>query len=299
MSRRIGAALLGFGLALVLGLFGCGSPGPTRAASITSWDVPAVMTKGTTFTASTDGQAVVIAQFGPRQVARFASEETRVATFSADELPEGTADVSFWIQGTGLTTSQWRARNVRVDRTGPELVRAVVTAAGAGGRLRLLCWDAVALEEVEVSVAETMVLVPVKQTEASPALVPVEVDTSTFPEGRADATVTLRDGAGNQTVVKVPIIIDRTPPLAAFLSPKDGTVLAGPTTVELLASDNLEVIFIEVRASGSALAEVVGPRASLVIDPSMFPKGPISLRAIPRDEVGNAGVPIELRLEVP
>lgn len=284
------------GLALAaLALTGCPEEQPPpghelhrRATQILATSITPYLRSDQSFTVTLNGAGVVSAFFGPRQVSKYVGPGESQAIFFAREFPEGTADLALRIQGQ---MQQRTVGNVTFDFTPPELVRVEGTRLGQGQSLRLRVWDGVSLEAVELSFAGVKHTFHGFYRRRPPQPELLELPGTALPEGRGELEITLRDRAGNTTSVsEVELLVDRTPPPRGRVQrPRSGERVSGVTEIELEGSDNLGPVTLELRASGSALAEVIGPRALVSVDTALFPRGPLTLELVPRDQAGNVG----------
>jgi hypothetical protein len=286
---RLALATRALGAALLCGCPGSGPehlPSASRVVS-TTLESGAILKAGSTFSVTADGRGVVSATFGPRQISRFAEGPDATVTFDAAEFPEGGARLALSIQQA--FSEPVVIDQVWIDHSPPELLRVENAVAGAGQSIRLLLWDAVALDRAELSLGELSETRQLQRTFASAQATVVEIPTAELAEGAFDLALTLWDAAGHQSAHTVPVVIDRTPPVAQILSPAEGAQVAGMLQVEVAASDNVAVAAVTLRANGSLVAVLAGGTSTLAVDTSVFPAGPLVLEVLARDTAGNPG----------
>ena len=92
-------------------------------------------------------------------------------------------------------------------------------------------------------------------------------------------------------VVKVPselLGLDETAPVVTLTSPAAGTHAHGTIVLTVNATDNIGVVGVQYRMSGTALgAEVTTPPFSLAWDTTAVADGAYTLKAVARDAAGN------------
>lgn len=126
------------------------------------------------------------------------------------------------------------------------------------------------------------------------------LDTSLFEDGPHALTAVVLDGVGNASTSRVPIIIDNTPPTVEFVSPMDGSVMAGLFPFSVSSSDALSgLVSLQVLAGGSAPS--VDPSTAFdpavwsvvlngEVDSTIRPDGMLFLTATVVDAAGNETV---------
>ncbi|MGI5860996.1 MAG: hypothetical protein ACOX6T_02945 [Myxococcales bacterium] len=247
---------------------------------------------GARFKVVTDGQGVVRAQFGTRMTSKLANPE---AVFEADDFPEGIATMILSIDDRW---DRFEVERVHIDRTPPELVRISSATLQSGDTLEALVWDAVMLDRVELAFGGANRVVTLPREPATTSLVRARLKADELPEGFAEASLRVADGAGNETVRDFELLVDRTAPTVGIVAPVGGTRVSGVFEVEVVAEDNLGPTSVMLRASGSAIAEVSGPDGKLAVDASLFPAGPLMIEAVARDAAGNLSEPATVSVVV-
>ena len=230
-------------------------------------------------------------------------------TFSGEELGEGLGLLRIVAESRDGVRLEKRVENLLVDLTPPlvDLEREAVARDGAGrdGEIALSVRDAWVLGSVELTFGGKTFRHDLPK--AYPAtlgrtwdITRVTFPARDFPEGRGNAVVVATDAAGNRTLVEVPLRIDGTLPEAAILSPANDSEVDGPFDVMISAKD-LDATAparIDVRIGGAPAVTLLGPDATLRVDPATLSKGKVVVEAIAIDEAGNRSRPANVVLDV-
>jgi hypothetical protein len=287
--------------ALAVVLAGCPAPDPmtgTRASTVleTSLRSGVFLKAGDAFTVTVDGAGVVNAQFGPRQISRYADEANPTVTFLADEFPEGGATMEFTLQSWWWNPLE--VEQVWIDRTAPVLIRVENPVVGLGGNIELLLWDAVALDRAEIQVGEQRFEYPLPRETATSQVTRVALPASELSEGELQLSITVWDAAGNELQTEQTVVVDFTPPQVQFTAPQQGAVVSGQLELQVSAADNVQVRAVELRANGSLVAVLGGGQTTVTIDTGVFPRGELLLEARATDTAGNVGATAQVTVEV-
>ncbi|MBI5503147.1 MAG: hypothetical protein HY907_23080 [Deltaproteobacteria bacterium] len=120
----------------------------------------------------------------------------------------------------------------------------------------------------------------------------VRIVTGALADGRYEARLRVRDAAGNETVKRIGVDVDATPPRVEILEPAPGGVPAGWFPVRLRAIDTRdESVWVELRLGGAPAATARGPEARLELYAGDFSPGELVLEAVAFDEAGNLSEP--------
>jgi hypothetical protein len=130
---------------------------------------------------------------------------------------------------------------------------------------------------------------------AYPATVGTEWDVSRvafaakdLPEKEGDATVVVRDAAGNARTETFHLRIDGTAPTVAITQPANGASVTGTFDVSVTAVDEGPTPpIVELWVGGARILEAAAPLGAIGVDTSTLPSGPVELKAIARDPAGN------------
>lgn len=281
-------------------------PPTAPTMSIELPDFPPLGARGQLSVRVTDEEARsrVTASFR-RNVAKRTNMPADTLVFTGQELGEGMGTLSLVacdesVNGGGACRERL-VSNLLVDLSPPEVdvERAVAspTAEGVAGQISFWVADAYVLGSVQLAFGGK-----VRDYEfprAYPSTLGKQWDVSRvafaardFPEGEGTATLLVRDAAGNERSTDVPIRIDATPPVAIVEQPLAGSTVSGTFSVRVSASDaNAHAQappLIEIWVGGTRIVELPGPVAEIAIDSASLPGGPTEVKAIARDEAGNA-----------
>jgi len=219
-------------------------------------------------------------------------------TFRAAELGEGLGDLVVRACDTRLVCVDRTVTRFLVDLTPPELETDRVVASprreGVDGEIAVWVADAWILGSVELTFAGKRFVHEFphaypdtlgKAWDVSRVAFPA----SELPEGAGDATVVVRDAAGNVTTRKVSVRIDGTPPTARVLEPADGAKVEGPLRVRVAGADPgaTRPVSLDVWVGGALVGTFAGPEAAVTVDTDGLPRGPVSVKVVATDEAGN------------
>jgi hypothetical protein len=121
-------------------------------------------------------------------------------------------------------------------------------------------------------------------------------NTATAPNGPHMLAATARDAAGNvATSVGVVVTVnnvmtgpDTTPPTVSIMTPANGALVSGSTTVTANASDNVGVVGVQFRLDGNVLgSELTAPPYTVTWNTVASTNGAHTLTAVARDANGN------------
>jgi hypothetical protein len=109
-----------------------------------------------------------------------------------------------------------------------------------------------------------------------------------LPEKEGDATVIVRDAAGNARTETFHLRIDGTAPTVAITQPANGASVTGTFDVSVTAVDEGPTPpIVELWVGGARILEAAAPLGAIGVDTSTLPSGPVELKAIARDPAGN------------
>ncbi len=219
-------------------------------------------------------------------------------TFRAAQLGEGLGDLVVRACDTRLACVDRTVTRFLVDLTPPELETDRVVASpkrpGVEGELAVWVADAWILGSVELTFAGKRFVHEFPH--AYPDTIGKSWDVSRvafpaaeLPEGSGDATVVVRDAAGNVTTRKVFVRIDGTAPTARVVEPADGAEVEGPLRVRVAGADPgaTRPVSLDVWVGGALVGTFDGPEAALTVDTDGMPRGPVSVKVVATDEAGN------------
>lgn len=115
-----------------------------------------------------------------------------------------------------------------------------------------------------------------------------KVNRDTLPKGAVALRVVAEDLAGNTQEATVPVEVDRTPPTVVWKAPADGAVVSGTVTLEVEATDNVGVAKVEFFAGSTKLGEATSAPFTFNWNTTVYPDGPVTLKARAVDAAGNA-----------
>lgn len=209
------------------------------------------------------------------------------------------------VDGDGGFTSV-SVLDLLVDLTAPsvEIEPCVVAASGEGARGTLAAWvgDAWALGAVEVAVGNEVI--GAAAFPEWPATFGETWDWSYFsisgadlPIGRATATFTVTDRAGNQTSGACELLVDADPPVVTL----SAALVGGAIHAEVGATDDDDELpgALVLSAGGVEVAHGQAPSTRFVLDAADFPAGELVLEAGARDRAGNEGRSAPLVVTLP
>ena len=258
------------------------------------------------------GGGVVQADFARGSSKVFSGTRAEV-TFSGTELGEGLGLLRLFVSNReGTARLEKRVDNLLVDLSPPlvnleseSVSRTARPEGGLGGEVALLVQDAWVLGYVELSFKGKTLRHDLPK--AYPATLGKAWDVSriTFPasdlpEGRGNAIIVAADAAGNKTLLETPLRIDGTAPEATIVSPANGTAVNGPFDLVISATDRDATgpVRIEVQIGGAPAAVLLGPDATLRIDPATLSPGRVRIDAYAIDEAGNRSLAAGVFVEV-
>lgn len=290
----------------LVGAVGTGCPGTSGLGTLAtelsepSVELGAFLKAGDTFTVKANGDGVVSAHFGPRQISRaVTAPDGLVATFRVEEFPEGRATLFFILQAEGRwNQSSLGVGEIWIDKSPPVLVRADATAGRDRETISVWLFDSVALHSATVTIGPQTIRHDLPQQVMPEEATELRVPLARIDEGEYVLQLQLRDRAGNEATYERDVLVDRTVPVAAFQSPLEGEVVSSELVVSVGASDNFGVASVELRASGSLIAVLGEGQSEVRMDASLFPSGPLELTAVPVDRAGNVGEPASVTVTV-
>ncbi|NOU29585.1 MAG: hypothetical protein HOO96_16905 [Polyangiaceae bacterium] len=210
----------------------------------------------------------------------------------------------------GLCGNTRQINRLLVDLSAPEIAKdrlmASPTGEGLDGEISVWVADAWILGAVELTFQGKTLRKELPHV--YPSTLGKEWDVSRIafaakdlPAGTGLATVVAYDAAGNRATMDMTIRVDATAPTVAIRAPTPDAVIAGdriPVQVFAADADNPVPPTIEIAVGGVRVAELQGPTASLEIDTASLAKGPVEIRAIARDNVGNLSKPTVVTVNV-
>ena len=116
----------------------------------------------------------------------------------------------------------------------------------------------------------------------------VSIPVEELPVGSTVASLLVFDAAGNSTTLELPLVIDGVPPTIDIEEPAADAAVSGAFQVSASASDdNPFTVSIDIFLGGVLVGTGVAPTATVTLDASEFPLGPIELTAVAVDSAGN------------
>ena len=225
------------------------------------------------------------------------SGTTGSITLSGDDLGEGMGTLTLVACDTRDACRERRVDDFLVDMTPPEAELESPTISpklsGIEGQVAVWVSDAWVLGSVDFTFEGKTLRHEFPK--AYPATVGKEWDVSrvTFdakdlPEKEGDATVVVRDAAGNARTQSFHIRIDGTAPTVAITQPANGTNVGGSFDVSLSATDDGPTPpTVELWVGGVRILDATAPLGAITVDTSALPAGPTEVKAIARDPAGN------------
>lgn len=218
-------------------------------------------------------------------------------SLTGPELGEGMGTLTLVACDAANACVERRVTDLLVDTTPPEatLERAAVSPHldGIDGQVAVWAADGWVLGSVELSFkGKTLrhelpnVYPPTLGREWDVSR--VAFDAKELPEGAGDATVVVRDAAGNARTEVFPLRIDGTPPTVAITEPANGATVGTSFDVSITAADDdPEPPVVELWVGGARVLEAAAPLGKVTVDASTLPPGTTELRATARDAAGN------------
>ncbi len=223
---------------------------------------------------------------------------------TGEKLGEGFGTLTLQVTSSANVSATRAVEDLLVDLTPPELVAETLVVQPSGD---LVFWvqDTWVLGSVELTFGGKTLRHEFPK--AYPSTLGTAWDESRvafpahdLPEGRGEAYVIATDAAGNSQGYAVEVAVDGTPPRLAMTAPVEGQVVGDTFDVEVTANDvrNTTPVKVHVYVNESLVGTVLGPRATLRLDTSRFPTGPVEVTTIAVDEAGNASAPRTVQVVV-
>lgn len=216
---------------------------------------------------------------------------------SGADLGEGMGTLTLVACDARSSCRERRVNDFLVDMTPPEaeLERASVSPKleGLDGQVAVWVSDAWVLGSVDLTFGGKTLRHDFPK--AYPTTVGTEWDVSRvafaaseLPEREGDATVVVRDAAGNARTETFRLRIDGKAPTATIAEPAPGAAVSSSFAVRVLAEDDGPApAIVELWVGGARILEAAAPLGVITVDASTLPAGPTELRAVARDEAGN------------
>jgi hypothetical protein len=116
----------------------------------------------------------------------------------------------------------------------------------------------------------------------------VSIPVEQLPIGSTIASLLVFDAAGNSTTLDLPFVIDAVAPSIDISEPLADAAVSGSFQVSASAfDDNPFTVAINIYLGGVLVGTGVAPTATVSLDASEFPLGPIELTALAVDSAGN------------
>jgi hypothetical protein len=116
----------------------------------------------------------------------------------------------------------------------------------------------------------------------------VSIPVEELPIGSTLGSLVVFDAAGNSTTLDLPFVIDGVAPSIDISEPLADASVSGSFQVSASASDdNPFTVAINLYVGGVLVGTGVAPTATVTLDASEFPLGPIELSALAVDSAGN------------
>lgn len=227
---------------------------------------------------------------------------------SGADLGEGMGTLTLVACDARDACRERRVNDFLVDMTAPEadLERSAVSPKleGLDGQVAVWVADAWVLGSVDLTFAGRTLHHGFPK--AYPATVGSEWDVSRvafaasdLPEKDGDATVVVRDAAGNVRTETFRLRIDGTAPTATITEPADGATVSGSFAVHVLAADDGPTPpMVELWVGGARILEAAAPLGAVTVDGSSLPAGATEIVAIARDDAGNRSAAARVSVEV-
>lgn len=227
---------------------------------------------------------------------------------SGADLGEGMGTLTLVACDARDSCRERRVNDFLVDMTPPEaeLERAAVSPrlGGIDGQVAVWVSDAWVLGAVDLTFAGKTLHHELPK--AYPATIGrtwdvsrVAFAASELAEGDGDATVVVRDAAGNARTETFRLRIDGTAPTLAIAEPADGATVRGSFSVRVEAEDEGPVPpVVELWVGGARVLEASTPLGVVSIDAAALPPGATEVRAVARDEAGNRSAIAHVTVQV-
>jgi hypothetical protein len=250
-----------------------------------------------------------------RLTATFRNVERRVLrgtqteiTLTGRELGEGMGLLSLVACDQSNGCAERNVKNLVVDMTPPDVVmeRAVVSPRLEELERQIGVWasDAWVLGSVSLEFMGTTLTHELPK--AYPAtlgkswdVTRVGFDSRRLPEGKGDATLTVRDAAGNVASRVFPLHVDATLPTVAIQAPVNGATVKDAFDVRFVANDNADdPPVVELWVGGSRIFEAPAIFGKVRIDAASLSRGATEICAMARDPAGNRSDPACIKVQV-
>ena len=266
---------------------------PTISISIPEW--PPLGPEGEVTIVATGEAGLVEAEFSFAETAWFElyggqTEEFRVTGL---DLGEGFGTLEIKVVGEDGGWTRREVDDLLVDLSPPEAYFTQTVLPAAGATLDFWIADAWVVSSYSLTVGEETFEATLP--EGYPSTLGTEWDYSfvripveDLPLGVVPSALTVRDAAGNLAHLDLTITVDGVAPKAAFAAPIEGATVGATFDVTIDAADDLGgAVEIELSAGGAVLATLIGPSATVTLDASELPAGPIELSVVAIDQAGN------------
>lgn len=227
---------------------------------------------------------------------------------SGDDLGEGMGTLTLVACDTRNACRERRVNDFLVDMTAPEADLESPTISpklsGIDGQVAVWVSDAWVLGSVDFTFEGKTLHHDFPK--AYPATIGKEWDVSRvafdakdFPEKEGEATVVVRDAAGNARTQSFHLRIDGTAPTVAITQPANGTNVSGSFDVSLSATDEGPAPpTVELWVGGVRILDAAAPLGAITVDTSTLPAGPTEVKAIARDPAGNLSTVASITVNV-
>ncbi len=273
-------------------------PAPEVTFFIPSW--PPIGPEGelTIHAESDAGLAEVDLSFGQTTTRFLSGALTSDIRVTGVELGEGfgTLDVTVFGEDGGWTHRQ--VEDLLVDLSEPEAYFEQTVLPAAGATLDFWIADAWVVSSYDLTIGDKSFFDTLPEgypstlgTEWDYSLVRIPVED--LPLGTTTAALTVRDAAGNAAFFDLSVTVDGVAPTAAFVAPLEGETVSATFEVSVDAADELGgVVDLELSIGGALWTTLVGPSATVTLDASELPAGPVELSVVAIDEAGNRSAPV-------
>lgn len=213
--------------------------------------------------------------------------------FLADDLGEGLGPLSVTAETIDGVRANQETSTFLVDLTPPKIELPRTAIRYPGDAIGFWVADAWMLGEAEVYVAGKRLQKQFPQQYPKTLGKSWDISWVSFPDtqilpGEYQAQYTARDAAGNTSTLSRTLRVDGQAPSVQWITPEPGIEISNTVELRAAASDNFDgPLRLEFFAGGTHLGSVPGPEGSILIDPLLFPPGPLTLSVIAYDEVEN------------
>jgi hypothetical protein len=277
-------------------------PGETFAPPTVDFDIPAWPPIGPTDTVTIDayseaGLESIDASFRSYPTAFLNGETSASIDFYGDELGEGLGTLDVTVTATDGGWTHRQVENLLVDLSPPTAYFDATVLPAAGATLDFWIADAWVVAGYDLLIGDQTF--SGRLPEGYPATLGVEWDYSLvripveeLPLGATDGTLLVYDATGNSATFPITVTVDGVAPTSAFASPEEGATVAGTFDVTIDVADDLGGnVAVELYAGGALLTTAVGPHATVTLDASELPTGPLELGVVAIDAAGNRSAP--------